>query len=291
VEIVQTVKAYVDANAAAATSYTVTVKLPDRPEITTGSEPHHYAFPEVLAAVGAGLNVMIVGPAGAGKTHLCEQVAKALGITFGFTGAVASEYKLLGFIDAQGRPIRTEYRERYEHGGVFLFDEQDASAPTAILSFNAGLANGHQDFPDAVVPKHPTFRAIASANTYGNGADRQYVGRNQQDAAAQDRFYVIPIDYDESLEVSLYGGQGKTGKRQGATVKEPGTINTAEIVAHVQKVRATVAKLNIRHVVSMRATDQLIRALAAGIDRDSAERGAIWKGMKPEDVAKIKAAL
>lgn len=162
--------------------------------------PRHVVFQEVCQAVNAGLNVLLVGPAGCGKTHMAEDVAKTLGLPFRFTGAVSSEYKLLGFITAQGALVRTEYREAYENGGVFLWDELDASSAQALLSFNAGLANGHQDFPDKVVDQRKSFRAIASANTYGHGADRMYIGRNQLDAASLDRFYVVNMDYDEQLE-------------------------------------------------------------------------------------------
>jgi cobaltochelatase CobS len=231
--------------------------------------PRHKAFPEVLAAVSAGLHVMLVGPAGSGKTHLADQVAQALETSFRFTGALDSPYKLLGFTDAQGRTVRTPYRETYEHGGVFLFDEIDASASAALLAFNAGLANGQQDFPDACISRHDNFRAIASANTYGRGQDRVYVGRNQLDAASLDRFAVIALDYDAQLETALYG---KT-----------------DWLAYVHKVRASVARLNIRHVVSMRAIDQGTRLIKAGLPRERVEALSLWKGLDVATVDKIKA--
>lgn len=252
-------------------TYRVSVTLPNKPEITTKNAPRHSAFPEVLSAIAAGLNVLLVGPAGAGKTHLCEQVAEALDMPFSFTGAVPSEYKLLGFVDAQGRTVRTQYRNAYENGGLFLWDEMDGSSPNAMLAFNAGLANGHQDFPDMVVSRNKDFRAIASANTYGNGADRQYVGRNQLDAASLDRFYVIPMDYDERLERVLYGDDEWTG--------------------YVHSVRKAVKSLNLRHVVSMRAIDQGQKALAAGVNRESVERAVLWKSLGSADISKIKGAM
>lgn len=249
-----------------------------RLDITVGSMPtttvegaRHEVFEQVLQASAAGLHVLLVGPAGCGKTHLAHQVAEAMRLSFRFTGAVASEYKLLGFMDAQGRLVKTEYRHSYETGGVFLWDEMDASSPSAMLAFNAGLANGHQDFPDVVVKRHENFRAIASANTYGNGADRVYVGRNQMDAASLDRFFVIPMDYDERMERALYGD--------------------TEWVRFVHKARASVRKLSMRHVVSMRAIDMGTRLLAAGMDRKQVEVGALWKGLAPADVAKIKAGM
>jgi cobaltochelatase CobS len=246
------------------------IKIGERPTVQVEGARHE-AFERILIALTAGVNVMLVGPAGCGKTHVCEQAARAMQTGFGFTGAVASEYKLLGFTDAHGRTVRTSYRDSYERGGVFLWDELDGSSPSAMLAFNAGLANGHQDFPDGAINRHADFRAIASANTYGNGADRLYVGRNQMDAASLDRFFVIPMDYDERMERALYGD--------------------TEWLGYVHKVRAAVRALGLRHVVSMRAIDQGARLLAAGMDRASVEQGALWKGLAPADVAKIKAGM
>lgn len=253
--------------------YTVKVQMPDKREVTDDEKPRHKAFPEVLTAVSAGLNVLLVGPAGCGKTHMGEQVHNCLfpGVPFRFSGAVASEYKLLGFTDAQGRPVRTEYREAYETGGVFLWDEIDASAPQAMLSFNAGLANGYQDFPDAIIKRHADFRAIASANTYGNGADRQYVGRNQLDAASLDRFYLIEMDHDEDLERLLFGD--------------------VEWTKYVQAARKAMKTLGTRHVVSMRAIDQGRRMIGTDIPREKVEKAVLWKHLPDHEIAKIKSAM
>lgn len=249
--------------------YRVEVSKGDGEPVCTDSErPRHKVFKEVVQAVNRGVNVLLVGPAGSGKTFMAEQVATTLQKSFRYTGAVSSEYKLLGFVTAQGTTVRTEYREAYEHGGVFLWDELDASSAQALMSFNAGLGNNHQDFPDAIVRKHPDFRAIASANTYGNGADRLYVGRNQLDAASLDRFYLITMDYDEELEKSLYG--------------------SSSWVNYVQSARRACRQLNLRHVVSMRAIEHGIKMQGSGVPRGDIERAVLWKHLPGEDVRKVK---
>lgn len=253
-------------------------------------EIFHPCFPEVLAAISAGLNVLLVGPAGSGKTHLAEQVAKALSFDFSFTGAVMQEHKLLGFRNPMGEVVRTAFRERYEHGGIFLFDEMDGSSAQALLAFNAGLANGQQDFPDGCIARHENFRVIASANTYGTGADRQYVGRNQLDAASLDRFYVIPMDYCEATERAIYSG----GNVPAVSLYKPRRLSDterADWTAYVHKTRASVARLGLRHVVSARAIASGLKSLAAGIPRATVERAVIWKNLPAADIQKIKGAV
>ncbi len=231
----------------------------------------HFQFPLLLKILATKLNIYIVGPAGAGKTTAAVNCAKALNVPFHFTGAVASEFKLTGFIDAQGRIVSTEFRKAYENGGLFLFDEIDASYPQAVLAFNAALANDYMDFPDKRVERHKDFYCIAAANTYGQGADRQYIGRNQLDAASLDRFVFLDWSYDENLERDLAGNQVWSD--------------------HVQKIRAFVDANKIRHVVSPRASIFGARLLASGIEKETVENTIIWKGLDEATIQKIKKHL
>lgn len=251
---------------------TITVQsATPREPVTLSDTPRHALFPRVLRAIGAALNVLIVGPAGSGKTTIAEQVAEALSLPFYMTGAVDSPYKLLGFRDAQGRYEPTAFRRAFEHGGVFLFDEMDASSPSALLAFNAALANGYADFPDGMVKRHADFRVIAAANTYGAGRDRQYVGRNQLDAASRDRFVTLPMDYDARLERLLAGPDQLAGAW----------------CAFVQAARAASRTLKIQHVISPRATLQGAALLAAGESLDDTIDATLWRGLEAEQAAKI----
>lgn len=250
---------------------TITIVSPDGIK-KLGDKLVHERYETVLKAVANDVPVMLVGPAGSGKTTLCEQVAEALDLRFYFTGAVASEYKLSGFVDAQGRIVSTAFREAYKNGGLFLFDEVDASMPQAIMAFNAALANGHCDFPGDIEPtkRHPSFRVVAAANTFGRGADRQYVGRNQLDAASLDRFAVIELDYDETMETALAGNK-QWSKR-------------------IQRIRKEIQKQQIRHIVSPRASILGAKLLAAGFSTDEALEATVWKGLDHETKARIVCA-
>lgn len=219
----------------------------------------HKMLPTILTAVVAGASPFLVGPAGSGKTTLAEQIAAALKRPFYMEARVTSEFKLVGFIDAAGHVVRTQFRDAYEKGGVFLFDEVDASDADAMTAFNAALANGHCAFPDKLVKRHKDFVAIAAGNTFGRGADRQYVGRNQLDAATLDRFQIFEIDYDEQLERQIAGD--------------------ADWVKRVQAIRAAIVAEKVRHIVSPRASIMGAKLLAAGMERDMVEESCIWKGL------------
>lgn len=233
---------------------------------------HHYILSDVITTLSQGLHVYLVGPAGSGKTTMASQAAKALGKKFYFTGAINSEYKLLSFRDGNGNYHRTPFREAFEHGGVFLFDEIDASSANALMAFNAALANGHMDFPDGIVERHPDFICIAAANTYGNGADRIYIGRNQLDGSTLDRFPVIEMGYDEKLERALVG-------------TDPKAVAWVEFV---QRTRKAVDTLKLRYVVSPRASLQGSKLLLAGMDTDKVAKMVLYRSMKAEDIAKVQ---
>jgi cobaltochelatase CobS len=231
----------------------------------------HKLLPDVTAWVSNGIWPFLVGPAGSGKTTLAKQVAKVLKRKFYAENRVTSEYKLLGFVDGHGRYVRTQFREAYEKGGGFLLDEVDASDADALVSFNAALENGFCAFPDKLVPMHKDFFCIAAGNTFGRGADRQYVGRNQLDAATLDRFAILEMDYDEDFELQLAGN--------------------AEWTRYVQKVRSAVEAEKIRHIVSPRASIKGAIMLAAGMAQSKVEEALVWKGLDAGNRGRVMTRL
>jgi SpoVK/Ycf46/Vps4 family AAA+-type ATPase len=230
----------------------------------------HRDFDEILKSIVCG-NLMLVGPAGSGKTTLAKQVADAMDLPFYFNGAINSEYKLTGFINARGMIVSTDFRKAFEEGGVYLFDEFDASHPNATTTFNAALSNNWMDFPDGRVERHENFYCMAACNTYGRGADRLYVGRNQLDAASLDRFMMFDLDYDEGLELALAG--------------DPDWVN------YVQRVRKAIFDLKLRHVVSPRASIMGAKLLSVGINRKKVEAMTVWKGIDADSKKNVEGRI
>ena len=240
----------------------------------------HQIFAALRMAVAAKVNVFLVGPAGSGKTTVAKQVADCLGLRFHFNGAIHSEYKLTGFRDAQGKVHRTAFREAFENGGVYLFDEIDASQPAALLAFNAALANGMFDFPDRNVQAHPNFRCIAAANTWGKGATMDYVGRNTLDAATMDRFALLEMRYDPSLE------------RRMAHLAVNSHIVLAEVWVELAQLTLSLChEHDFRHIVSPRATQQGLSLMVGGLTAEGATIMVLRRGMEDTSWGRIRPSI
>ena len=249
----------------------VEFQLPDKKVELQGVV--HSKFDTVLKFVQANEPVFLTGPAGSGKNVLCQQVAKALGLDFYFSNAVTQEYKITGFTDAMGVFHESQFFKAFKNGGLFMLDEMDASIPEVLIILNAAIANRYFDFPAPIgyVEAHKDFRVIAAGNTFGNGADYDYVGRNQLDAASLDRFAQVRIDYDERIEASCANGDN-------------------DLLRFCRKFRAETKKAGIRTVVSYRAISRLAK-LSAMMDADELLESCLIKSLELDDLNAIANGL
>jgi cobaltochelatase CobS len=174
------------------------------------------SFSHVLDLAKARMNILLVGPAGCGKTHLAKLIAETLDLEFGAINCTSgmSEAHLTGrsipnISTGKSRFQTTDFLRLYENGGVFLMDEIDAADSNLMLIINTAIANGYCNVPNRPEKpqaiRHPNFVLIATANTYGRGADRVYAGRNQLDEASLDRFRIgtVEMDFDRAVEMSF----------------------------------------------------------------------------------------
>ena len=260
----------ITSKALAATLAAMADNVPPAPKPTVPDRVH-YRFELITMIAAIGHPIMMVGPAGCGKTKMGEQAAQALNLPFYITNTITDTHELIGFIDGHGRYHRTPFRNAFENGGVWVADEIDAWEAGALLTANSALANGFAAFPDQIEPvkRHEDFKMIATANTFGTGASRVYVGRNELDAASLDRFATVEIDYDLNLERMFAAGNDRW-------------------LEHVWKVRKKVNDLKIRHVVSSRAITMGAAALKAGIKWGDVESIYLFKGMSERDLEKLK---
>ena len=175
----------------------------------------HPKFPLLVQCLAIGEPCYLVGPASSGKTTAAKQARDILAALFEredypmeATGAVSDAFALLGYRDAQGRYVETAFYRAVKHGGLFLFDEVDASAGEALLVINS-LDNGFVMFPEGKVDVHPHFRLILGGNTDGSGATMEFNGRSRLDGAFLDRATMIEWAIDARIEEHLARGENQ----------------------------------------------------------------------------------
>ena len=229
----------------------------------------HDKFETVLKFVANNEPVFLTGPAGSGKNVLCQQVAKALGLNFYFSNAVTQEYKITGFTDAMGVFHESQFYKAFKNGGVFMLDEMDASIPEVLVILNAAIANRYFDFPAPIgyVEAHPDFRVIAAGNTYGLGADYEYVGRNQLDMASLDRFAMVKIDYSEAIEMNV-------------------ALCDSDLVKFARDFRQASKKAGIKVILSYRAIGRIAK-MKNIMPLNEVLKTCLIKGMEKDDLNMI----
>lgn len=176
----------------------------------------------VIRLADARIPIFLVGPSGCGKSFLARDLAEALEMEYGELPltAGATPSWLVGAETISGYKTRP-FVEIYEKGGVFCFEEMDAADPNMLLLVNNALANEALTNPvtGKEIAKHSNFVAVATANTWGLGANRQYTGRERLDAATLDRWRVgrVEMDYDADVEDAIVEyWKAEANKIQGA---------------------------------------------------------------------------
>lgn len=232
----------------------------------------HKEFDTVLKFVSNNEPVFLSGPAGCGKNFLCKQVATALGLKFYFSNAVTQEYKLTGFTDAMGKYQETQFYKAFTQGGLFMLDEVDASIPEVLIILNSAISNGYFDFPAPIgyQKAHPDFRVIAAGNTTGHGSSYEYTGRNCLDGASLDRFALVEIDYDPSIEDGLAGNK--------------------DVADFCREFRAISDEKGVGIIVSYRAIQRLSK-MAQLLPLDQALKTCLVKDLEKDDLSCIVSGL
>lgn len=233
----------------------------------------HKQFGDILDAIASGANVQLVGAPGVGKTHVCEQVAEALGREFYAINfhlqSTASELK--GYMAANGEYVPTVVFDWATNpdGGVLLCDELDRAHAGILAALNSILSNWFIVLPNReIVRLTDNHVVLAATNTWGDGPTWEYPAAQKFSAEFKDRFIALEIDIDTDIELAA-------AMAKGAPVDV-----TKRAVSYVQKVRAAVKREAITGVVvSPRASQNMAALLARNVDWDKAVAWTLRKGM------------
>ena len=251
----------------------------------------HPAMKDLKVRVEAGLkNLLMVGPSGSGKTKLAFDLAAAMGLPIAAVSCTAGmpEWHLTGrsmpsLTTGESVFQASAFLDVYENGGVGFLDEIDAADPNTLLVVNAATG-GEGDSARLSIParvgkpfaqRHPNFILVAAANTWGTGASRRYVGRNQLDASTLSRFAcgMVEVDYDKKLEAQIIGD-------------EPAS---KALAAKFWKMREHCAKLGMQRILGTREllrANQLLPSMGTGQVLD-----AVMAGWTIDEISKAMSCL
>ena len=247
------------------------IEIPTIPVVkkTKNGEIHHSKYEDIKTCMECGIPVYLAGPAGSGKNHTIEQIAKELGWEFYFSNSVQQEYKLTGFIDAGGDYHETEFYKACtsENECVFFLDEMDASIPEVLVLLNAAIANGYFEFPNGRV-ELDNVHFIAAGNTVGSGADEMYTGRMVLDQATLDRFAIIEFDYDLGIEMAI-------------------TNDNTDLVNFIHDMRKQATNLGIRATYSYRCMTMVTKLEKSGMSLTKIIQMTVFKGMDKDTINTI----
>lgn len=230
------------------------------------NEPvRHEIFQDVLNWLQMGEHVYLYGPAGTGKNVLAKQLADELGLPMFFMNKVTDVFDFKGSPTADGGYIPSAFYRAFTEGGLFFFDEFDASSENAITALNAALANRYFDFPvHGNVEAHPNFRVVAAGNTSGKGASVEYNGRNKLDDATLNRFAVVQMDYDPRIEERCAEGD-------------------SEILEFVRDLRKSAKETMISVTCGYRNITMLAKAKKF-LTEEKALQQAVFKGIEKDEL-------
>jgi hypothetical protein len=147
-----------------------------------------------------------------------------------------------------------------------------------MMVANGALSNGHlhiahrREMPST--KRGNNVRIMATANTYGTGANPLYTARNAMDGASNDRWLMIPMDYDRDLEADI-------GKAAGLTVGE---------MSDLWALRDKVREAGLRRIISTRAFQKAAKMKGNGTDWKTI-KSSLVEGWSKDEKAKVGMAV
>lgn len=186
------------------------LESPD-PNFENEVELYHYRFPLLVKLIHAGNPLILIGPTQSGKSKSVQLAAQMLKRSYNYIafGPTMTETALKGHTTATGRYVPSPLYYAVKNGYVLCGDEWDTANPSVPIWMNNGTSNGLWSFPIGIneageqegglIAAHPDFRMVLTANTWGRGADSDFVGRNPADASVMARYDRLAWDYDDGL--------------------------------------------------------------------------------------------
>jgi MoxR-like ATPase len=253
-------------------------------------------YDTLVVLVERGSTVLLIGPAGCGKTQAVENVFKErdqrLEIVSCTPRTTANDLEgATDLVYEEGQQV-TSFTPASpaiasEKGYGLLLDEADAAPSEAMYSMYRLLDKKPMHIVrkgfEGEIPLHTDFRVIGTQNTEGRGDDRGlYHGRAYQDEAFLDRWNaVIRVDYP-------------TLEQEVLILRKRTAISGADaemIVKAAQAMRNSLQADEIMFTCTMRRTLAVAMNIASGFDAKTSWELAAINRATTEDRSKLKELL
>ena len=259
----------------------ITVSTEDGREIGRVENPHPLTS-EVIKIVtskfqGRRLIPYLYGAPGGGKSTIARQVAAALNLNFGYLSLnkYSTPSSAIGFVNAQGAIVDTDFTRAYEKGGVLLIDEFDNMSGNLATSLNGALCNGQAAFPAGTIAMHADCIVITTGNTSARGGDSKHNERVKLDDATIDRLVFLEVPYDLELEERL-------------AIQTYDHTDTHRLIELVRKLRKNAADRQMSVTFSPRCCYYGASLLKSGFSFDKTVEMAVRKGLNRDNWSKLQ---
>jgi nitric oxide reductase NorQ protein len=262
--------------------------VPDKPKQkkTSPKSNNGYFAPAIYEqaknTVDLGINLLISGPAGCGKSRMVEEISKELSLEFftiSFAGGLryAQVFGSTHLENGNSRWVPGPLIEAIQKPGLINLDEIFSADPDVLLGLNAILETNSRSIltPMGKINVHPDCKFVACANTIGRSSSRQYTGAQRTDDSLLDRFVTLAMDYDPILEKSI--------------IKEHSNGATDTLIAKIARFRMTLKENNIQFDASTRRLIAAAKLCGAGFEVNSAWDMAFMNNLSENERAKVTA--
>ena len=246
----------------------------------TSIKGQHYQLKPLIEVMGSGEPAMIIGPTGSGKTRVTHAVKDALDCKHYAIRQVNKQtatHDLIGFNNATGNYVPGVFTKIIQDGGLAVIDEID-NGNSNVLMIIKGILSGHIYMPYGMQEVHPKCHLMCTANTWGLGPDREYIGRNALDVALLNEFVCVEWPYDANAEklwtLGLYKSVDEPKITQTQFDKFIERFQAMREYAETHKIRVIFATRNLRQCVNLMAK--------AGWDEFEALDATVFRSVKGE---------
>jgi len=261
--------------------------------------PHRLLEKVWLLTAKAKLNLMLVGPAGSGKTMIAEQLAQLLKLPFGSVSCTMgmSESQLTGWLmPREGGNFKytpAPFINCMQSASVFLLDEVDAADANVMIVLNSALSNGFISVPQRIdepmVKRISQSIVIAGANAL-NGGNASYSARSDLDGATKDRFYTLAVDYDMGYIKGLFDADRKTSRKspRWKATSPPDQFGMDAAREFIVNVMGKVQTNKMQKIIGTRFAQKMAAALKVGIPFDEVKND-LFMGYTADELTRIGA--